>query len=267
MASVNTVSITSLMGKRLVFFISSSVCYIESMKFRHSTDIFYHIIHIFIRHLQIPHNSIMKIPLKLWLILLLPINILAQDSSQSNKSPNKIWTFNAEVDANFQKYTFFTSSVFTADKKRLHMEARYNYTAVNTIAVWGGYNFNSKKKLQIKATPMLGLIFGDLKGISPGLELSLTYKRWQFDLTTEWLFSFDKLKDNDIFYWAQTNYALTHWWQIGITSQLSRLYQSTLTVLTGPVTNFIYKNATLSFTTYNIFSRSTYFISSVFISF
>jgi hypothetical protein len=38
----------------------------------------------------------------------------------------------------------------------LHLEARYNYEALETGSVWAGYDFNAGKKLVLDLTPMVG---------------------------------------------------------------------------------------------------------------
>ena len=37
----------------------------------------------------------------------------------------------------------FVNPGFTADRGRLHLEARYNYEALDTASVWGGANFST----------------------------------------------------------------------------------------------------------------------------
>src|SRR5262249_37661051 len=62
----------------------------------------------------------------------------------------------------------------TADHGWLHLEARYNYEALDTASLWVGYNLSVGEKLVFEITPMLGGVFGDLTGIAPGYNLSLS---------------------------------------------------------------------------------------------
>lgn len=57
---------------------------------------------------------------------------------------------------------------FTADRGWLHLEARYNYEALETGSLWVGYDFSAGKKLVLDVTPMVGGVFGNLNGVAPG---------------------------------------------------------------------------------------------------
>lgn len=73
----------------------------------------------------------------------------------------------------------YVSPDFTADRGWLHLEARYNYEALETGSLWVGYNFSAGKKLVLNVTPMFGGVFGDLNGVAPGYLFTLTYKKVQ----------------------------------------------------------------------------------------
>jgi hypothetical protein len=62
-----------------------------------------------------------------------------------------------------------------ADRGWLHLEARYNYEALKSGSLWVGRNFKSGDKLALEVTPMVGGVFGDLTGIAPGYNLSVSY--------------------------------------------------------------------------------------------
>ena len=51
---------------------------------------------------------------------------------------------------------------FTADRDWLHLEARYNYEALDTGSAWVGYNFSGGETLAWEFTPMIGGVFGDM---------------------------------------------------------------------------------------------------------
>ena len=98
-------------------------------------------------------------------------------SAATNTPPDaddKAWSFSASA------YTYFVPDdreyvqpTFTADRDWLHLEARYNYEALDTGSVWVGYNFSGGEKLAWEFTPMLGGVFGDTNGIAPGYKGSL----------------------------------------------------------------------------------------------
>ena len=66
---------------------------------------------------------------------------------------------------------------FTADRDWLHLEARYNYEALDTGSAWVGYNFSGGETVTWELTPMLGAVFGATDGIAPGYKGSLGWKK------------------------------------------------------------------------------------------
>src|ERR1017187_4226457 len=101
------------------------------------------------------------------------------------------------MEAEFKKWAFsvsvmgclvpdgrdYAQPTITADRDWLHLEARYNYEALETGSTWLGYNFSGGKKLQWEVTPMLGGVFGDLTGVAPGYEGTLNW--WKLGLYSE----------------------------------------------------------------------------------
>jgi hypothetical protein len=64
------------------------------------------------------------------------------------EADEKAWSFSASA------YTYFVPDdrdfvqpTFTADRGWLHLEARYNYEALDTGSAWVGYNFSGGDKL------------------------------------------------------------------------------------------------------------------------
>ena len=72
------------------------------------------------------------------------------------ESDDKAWSFAASV------YTYhvpddtdYAQPTLTADHGWLHLEARYNYEALDTGSAWIGYNFSGGETLAWEFTPML----------------------------------------------------------------------------------------------------------------
>ena len=83
----------------------------------------------------------------------------------------------------------YVQPTFTADRGWLHLEARYNYEALDTGSAWVGYNFSGGEKLAWEFTPMIGGVFGDTTGIAPGYKGSLSW--WKLELYSEGEYVFD----------------------------------------------------------------------------
>ncbi len=132
-------------------------------------------------------------------------NALAQEtaadvSSTTNTTPaltaesdEKAWSFSTSV------YTYFVPDdrdyvqpTLTADRGWLHLEARYNYEALDTSSLWIGYNYGVGDKLTLEFTPMLGGVFGATAGIAPGYRGTLSW--WKLELYTEGEYLFDTSK-------------------------------------------------------------------------
>ncbi len=69
----------------------------------------------------------------------------------------------------------YLSVIATADRESLHLEARYNYEALDTGSVFAGWNFSGGDGLKCELTPILGAVFGAKQGIAPGFEASVAY--------------------------------------------------------------------------------------------
>ena len=99
-------------------------------------------------------------------------------SGASSEPATNPWSFSASASTYFVPHAHvYVSPVFTADRGWLHLEARYDYEALKTGSTWVGYNFKHGDKLVLEVSPMVGGVFGDLAGIAPGWNFSLSYGR------------------------------------------------------------------------------------------
>jgi hypothetical protein len=136
----------------------------------------------------------------------------------------------------------FVNPGFTADRGRLHLEARYNYEALDTASVWGGANFSTGEKWLFDSTVMLGAVFGDFDGVAPGFRLSLT-RSW-FELTSEgeYYFDFHDHEENYLYSWTEIGGYPTEWFRAGVALQRTRAYASDVEVERGVFVGFTYKS-------------------------
>ena len=144
----------------------------------------------------------------------------------------------------------YVSPDFSADHSWLHLEARYNYEALETGSLWVGYNFSAGKKLVLDLTPMVGGVFGNLNGVAPGYLFTLTYKRVQLSSDGEYVF--DVKQRNSFFYsWDQLTYSPLNWLQVGLVSQRTRVYQTGLDWQRGVLVGFTYKKVNFATNVFN----------------
>ena len=145
----------------------------------------------------------------------------------------------------------YVSPDFTADRGWLHLEARYNDEALETGSLWAGYNFTTGKKLVLDATPMVGGVFGNLNGVAPGYLITLTYKRVQLYSQGEYVFD-TQSRGNSFFYcWNQITYPLLNWLEVGLVTQRTRVYHTSLDVQRGVLVGFSYKKVHLTTNVFN----------------
>jgi len=164
-------------------------------------------------------------------------------------SPDKEWSFSVSAWGYLvpNDRSYFSPS-FTADRKWLHLEARYNYENKETGSLWAGYNLTVGQKVVLEVTPMLGAVFGNTTGIAPGCNVSLTYKRVAVTSQCEYVFDLKDKNGNFFYTWNELTYSPRDWFRAGLAAQRTRAYQTPLDVQRGFLVGFSHKD--VDFTTY-----------------
>ena len=163
--------------------------------------------------------------------------------------PEKSWSSSVSV------YTYFVPDdrdyvqpTLTADHDWLHLEARYNYEALDTSSLWIGYNFDVGDKLELEITPMLGGVFGTTDGIAPGYKGTLGW--WKIELYSEgeYMFNTGDSSENFFYNWSELTVSPADWFRLGLVTQRTHLYQTDREIQRGFLVGFSFKH--LDFTTY-----------------
>jgi hypothetical protein len=167
-------------------------------------------------------------------------------SSDAVKNP---WAFNLTIDGYIiPNETSYANPTFTADRHRLHLEARYNYENLRTGSLWVGYNFSAGKKLVLNVTPMIGGVFGKSTGIAPSCEASLTYKKIELSISNEYVFDTTDKSGRFYYSWPQLTYSPVNWFRVGAVAQHTKAFQTSLDVQRGFLLGVSHKQ--VGFTTY-----------------
>lgn len=176
--------------------------------------------------------------------------LAAQDAPGETEDTSKSrWEFDASLFGYFvPQDRDYASPIVTADRGSVHLEGRYNYEGFHTGSLFIGWNLGVGEKLRLDATAMVGGVFGDIRGVAPGYELTLSYGRFELDSEGEYVFDLDDSSGNFFYNWAQLGYAPLDWLSVGLASQRTRAYQTGLDVQRGLFVGFSYKS--LSLTTY-----------------
>jgi len=176
---------------------------------------------------------------------------IAQKKDTTSELSN--WAFTASVNNYLlPDAEVFVNPVFSADRKKMHLQARYNYEDMQTGSIFGGYNFSIGNKVEFSATPILGTVFGKSNGIAPGLIWNLSW--WKLNLYTEseYLFEFTD-KEADFYYaWAELTISPKEWIWLGISVQRTKLFQTDLEVQRGITLGFSQKFLSVSTYIFNL---------------
>jgi hypothetical protein len=152
------------------------------------------------------------------------------------------WAFSASAFGYFlvDDDDFFMPTV-TADRGWLHLEARYNYEALDAGSAWLGFNFAGGKKVEWTFTPMIGGVFGATDGIAPGYKGSLGWRKLELYSEGEYVFDAGDSANNFFYNWSELTYAPTEWFRFGIVGQRTRVYQTERDIQRGLLVAFTYK--------------------------
>jgi hypothetical protein len=172
--------------------------------------------------------------------------------SEPAQSEPLAWEFEASVYGYFvPEDKDFGQPTVVADRGALHLEARYNYEDIETGSAWVGWNVGAGDALRLDATLMVGGVFGELTGVAPGYELSVTWKSLELYSEGEWVFDTSN-SDNDFFYtWSQLAWSPWDWLTVGFAAQRTRAYETGLDIQRGPFVGFTYKSVTLTTYVFN----------------
>ena len=176
-------------------------------------------------------------------------NAAAATNSQALEIENDTeqnWSASVSVSSYVVPDDNYAQPTVAFDRDWLHLEARYNYEALETGSLWVGYNFSGGKKLAWEITPMLGGVFGETTGIAPGYEGSLSW--WRLELYSEGEYVFDTGDSASSFFysWSELTLAPVEWFQFGLVSQRTRVYQTDREIQWGPLVGFSYQQIDLT---------------------
>ncbi|HEY1251454.1 MAG TPA: hypothetical protein VGH97_09710 [Thermoanaerobaculia bacterium] len=189
------------------------------------------------------------------LLLLLAVHANAQPvppASIPSDATAHEWAFSLTGVGNFVPQDVdYGYGTFTADRSALHLEARYNYEAIETGSLWFGANFEFGKTVTFAVTPMLGGVFGRTNGIAPGYHLTVGW--WKLELYSEgeYFVATDRGEPDYFYNWNELTISPLEWLRAGLVSQRTRVYQTGLDVQRGFLVGGTWKSWTLTVYVFN----------------
>jgi hypothetical protein len=162
------------------------------------------------------------------------------------------WSFSATGSYySFRNQQDFLLAVATAEHGPLHLEARYNYEAIDSGSLFAGWKFSGGEKLTYELTPILGVVFGQKEGIAPGFEASLAYGVADLYIEAEYVHDLEVRQDSFTYAWGELGFSPLEWLRFGIVGQRTMAYQSDRDIQRGLFAQLLYGKVTLGLYVFN----------------
>ena len=182
-----------------------------------------------------------------------PIQVATPETPADPESEGaKEWAFSAMVSGyQVPGDRLYPQPTVTADRGRLHLEARYNYEDIHSGSAWVGYNLGGGDKVAWELTPMIGGVFGSVVALAPGYRGSVSW--WRLELASEGEYVFGSKDSEDRFFynWSELAIAPADWWRVGLATQRTRAYTADRDVQRGLVFGFSYRSFDAAFYLFN----------------
>ncbi|RYE35095.1 MAG: hypothetical protein EOP42_06825 [Sphingobacteriaceae bacterium] len=158
-------------------------------------------------------------------------------------------------------HTFaFIPVVHYQSNQNWYAEGRFNYEAMNTLALYGGKAFEKNALVSYSATPIAGVVLGEMNGGSVGLNLEANYGRFDFSTQSQYTFSIQQRSNNFIYSWSDLTYRFTEKLAGGFSLQQTKLYQVNGAFERGFLIKPTYKSWTFPLYVFKPESRERYFV-------
>ncbi|MBT1708815.1 hypothetical protein KK062_11300 [Fulvivirgaceae bacterium PWU5] len=158
--------------------------------------------------------------------------------------------------------TTFMPVIHFQNARDWYAEARYNYEEVNTFSLYVGKNFPREYKLvSYSLTPVVGVVVGELNGVSLGLLLAAEFRKYFFSSQSQCTLSRDDGDAHFLFSWTELGYAPVRWFYFGGSVQLTRFTHHGNTVADpGAFVGFETGNWSFPIYGFNLQNAGRYFI-------
>ena len=174
-------------------------------------------------------------------------DVRAQEAEKT--AGEKAWSFSASA------YTYllpdetdYAQPTVTADRGRLHLEARYNYEDLHTGSLWIGYNVSFGQKVTVELHPHPGRCLGSTDGIAPGYKAVVAWRKLELSSESEYVFDLADSSESFLYTWSELGWGPVDWLRVGLVVQRTKVYETEFDIQRGFLVGLAYKNA--SFTTY-----------------
>jgi hypothetical protein len=129
----------------------------------------------------------------------------------------------------------YLQPTLTVDRGWLHLEGRYNYEARETGSAWIGWNLSFGEELRLGLIPMVGGVFGQMRGIAPGFTITLEWGPLALWHQSEYVFDLADSAQSFYYLWSELSVTGPEWLRVGVVLQRSRAFQTSTVVQGGPL--------------------------------
>jgi hypothetical protein len=129
----------------------------------------------------------------------------------------------------------YVQPTLTVDRGGLHLEGRYNYEAKDTASAWIGWNLSCGDALKVGFTPMVGGVFGEMRGIAPGFTFTLEWGPVALWAQAEYVFDLRDSSQSFAYEWSELSVTGPDWLRVGLVLQRTRAFQTSTEVQGGPL--------------------------------
>jgi hypothetical protein len=119
------------------------------------------------------------------------------------------------------------------DWKRLHLETRYAYEDRKSLSFFAGPTFEFGDTVTVSVTPMIGGVVGDLDGVIPAAEATLSWRRLEAYGEAEYVFDLNDSSSKFFYMWSEVSVWATDWLRAGVVTQRTRTYRADREVQRG----------------------------------
>jgi hypothetical protein len=151
----------------------------------------------------------------------------------------------------FRDLKDFVVGVATAERGPLHIEARYNYEALDSGSLFAGWKFSGGEKLTYEVTPILGAVFGQKEGIAPGFEAAVAYDITDLYVEAEYVRDLDAREDSFTYAWSELGFSFLEWLRFGLVGQRTLVYHNDRDIQRGLFAQLMYRKMTVGLYLFN----------------
>jgi hypothetical protein len=138
-----------------------------------------------------------------------------------------------------------TLAIASADRGPLHLEARWNYEAIGAGTAFVGTNWRRDGEVALTLVPMLGVAFGNLRGVVPALEASIAWRWLDAYVEVEYVRDVEDRSRSFAYAWSELGVSPGGGWRLGAVAQRSRRYESSREIQRGLFAQLEVGSATL----------------------